>query len=90
MMGMGFFVAAPRGHAYIFHDGDQGGFSAELMVDPAGHSAAIIAVNTTDTGELPPEDALHAQSNTDPDPKTDLRLALRALLIGSVFPRYAR
>lgn len=90
MMGMGFFTAAPQGHAYVFHDGDQGGFSSELMVDPAGHSASIVAVNTTDTGELAPDDSLHAQSNTDPDPKTDLRLALRALLIGSVFPRYAR
>lgn len=41
-------------------------------------------------GELSATDALHAQSNTDPDPKTDLRLALRAALIGTVFPRYAK
>lgn len=89
MMGMGFFVAEARGHRYVFHDGDQGGFSSELMIDPAGHSAAILSVNTTDTGELSATDALHAQSNTDPDPKTDLRLALRSVLIGSVFPHYA-
>ena len=90
MMGMGFFVAEPRGHRYVFHDGDQAGFSSELIIDPAGHSAAILSVNTTDTGELSATDALHAQSNTDPDPKTDLRLALRSVLIGSVFPRYAK
>jgi len=90
MMGMGFFVAAPKGHTYVFHDGDQGGFSSELMIDPAGRSAAILSVNTTDTGELSAQDALHAQSNTDPDPKTDLRLALRTILIGTVFPHYAK
>lgn len=90
MMGMGFFTAAPNGHAYVYHDGDQGGFSSELLIDPAGRSAAILSVNTTDTGELAAQDALHAQSNTDPDPKTDLRLALRAALVETVFPRYAK
>ena len=90
MMGLGFFVAQPQGHAYVFHDGDQAGFSSELMIDPAGHSAAILSVNTTDTGDLPAQDALHAQSNTDPDPRTDLRLALRAVLVGTVFPRSAK
>ena len=90
MMGLGFFTAAPQGHAYVYHDGDQAGFSSELMIDPSGHSAAILSVNTTDTGELPAQDALHAQSNTDPDPKTDLRLALRTVLVGEVFPRYAK
>jgi len=90
MMGMGFFTTTLHDHAYVYHDGDQAGFSSELLIDPAGHSAAILAVNTTDTGDLPAEDALHAQSNTDPDPRTDLRLALRAVLVDEVFPRYAK
>ena len=50
MMGLGFFVLESAGHRYIYHDGDQGGFSSELMVDPAGHSASVLIVNTTDTG----------------------------------------
>ena len=87
-MGLGFFVVEVKGHRYIYHDGDQGGFSSELMVDPAGHSASILAVNTTDTGAPGPA-TLHPQSNTEPDPTTDLRQALRATLIESVFPSYA-
>jgi len=89
-MGLGFFTLDTGGRAYVFHDGDQGGFSAELLVDPAGHSAGILAVNTTDTGPESGDDPLHAVSNTDPDPKTDLRQALRRILIETVFPSYAR
>ena len=89
MMGLGFFVLQTDGHRYIYHDGDQGGFSSELLVDPAGHSASILMVNTTDTG-APPADTLHPQSNTEPDPETDLRLTLRNELITDVFPQYAR
>ena len=99
-MGLGFFVLEAGGRRYIYHDGDQAGFSAELLLDPAGHSAAILAVNTTDTGvpvttpgATPGATAgppLHPQSNTEPDPRTDLRLALRAVLIQSIFPAYAK
>ena len=75
MMGLGFFTLNVDGHQYVFHDGDQGGFTAELMIDPERKSAAIVMSNTTDTGA--PVDATHAQSNTEPDPKTDLRMELR-------------
>src|SRR5215469_18264536 len=34
MMGLGFFVMETGGRRYIYHDGDQGGFSSELMIDP--------------------------------------------------------
>jgi CubicO group peptidase (beta-lactamase class C family) len=79
-MGLGFFAFEAQGRRYVFHDGDQGGFSSELLVDPTDHSAALVAVNTTDTG-TPPPDAGHAVSNTEPDPHTDLRVALRRVLI---------
>ena len=89
MMGLGFFVMEAGGHRYVYHDGDQGGFSAELLIDPAGKSASIVAVNTTDTGE-PVKDTTHPESNTEPDPHTDLRQALRAVLMERVFPGYAK
>jgi CubicO group peptidase (beta-lactamase class C family) len=84
-MGLGFFVATANGHRYIFHDGDQGGFSSELLVDPEGRSASILAVNTTDTG-APAEASSHPISNTEPDPETDLRVTIRNELIETVFP----
>jgi CubicO group peptidase (beta-lactamase class C family) len=87
-IGLGFFILEVNGHKYIYHDGDQGGFTLELMIDPAGRSASILASNTTDTG-APPADATHAISNTEPDPKTDLRQTLRGVLIKEVFPAYA-
>jgi CubicO group peptidase (beta-lactamase class C family) len=90
MMGLGFFVIEVSGRRYIYHDGDQGGFSSELLIDRVGKSAAILAVNTTDTGSPSEKDALHPQSNTEPDPNTDLRQALRAVLMESVFPAYAK
>ena len=86
MMGLGFFVTQINGHRYIYHDGDQGGFSAEMLIDPARHIASILAVNTTDTGAPPPVNALHPESNTEPDPGTDLRLTLRRELVDKVFP----
>ena len=89
IMGLGFFVLDVHGHRYIYHDGDQGGFSSELMIDPAGHSAAILAVNTTDTGSPSHKPELHPESNTEPNPSTDLRLTLRDDLIAHVFPAYA-
>ena len=89
MMGLGFFVLEAEGRKYIYHDGDQGGFSSELLIDPAGKSASILVVNTTDTG-APAADALHPESNTEPDPHTDLRQTLRGALIESVFPAYAK
>ena len=85
MMGLGFFIVTANGHRYIFHDGDQGGFSSELLIDPEGGSASILAVNTTDTG-APADASSHPISNTEPDPQTDLRLALRNEMIGTVFP----
>jgi CubicO group peptidase (beta-lactamase class C family) len=85
MMGLGFFILAAGGHRYIYHDGDQGGFTAELLIDPDGKSASVLAANTTDTGP-PPASSSHAVSNTEPDPHADLRVALRDTLIGSVFP----
>jgi CubicO group peptidase (beta-lactamase class C family) len=85
-MGLGFFVLTLNGHRYIYHDGDQGGFSSELFLDPARRMAAILAVNTTDTGAPPPSTELHPQSNTEPEPSTDLRLTLRQELISHVFP----
>ena len=87
-MGLGFFVFESAGHRYIDHDGDQGGFSSELLIDPAGHSASIMAVNTTDTGAPEPASALHPQSNTEPGPDADLRQSLRTVLIETVFPAY--
>ena len=85
MMGLGFFVVVANGHRSIFHDGDQGGFSSELLIDPEGRSAAILAVNTTDTG-APAAPSSHPISNTEPDSQTDLRVALRNEIIGTVFP----
>jgi len=90
MMGLGFFVMEADGRRYIYHNGDQGGFSSELLIDPAGRSASVLAVNTTDTGVPPATDALHPESNTEPDPHTDLRQTLRAVLMESVFPVYAK
>ena len=87
-MGLGFFVLQVKGHRFIYHDGDQGGFSAELLVDPERKIASILAVNTTDTGKPSPA-ALHPQSNTEPEPGTDLRLTLRKELIGTVFAEYS-
>jgi CubicO group peptidase (beta-lactamase class C family) len=86
MMGLGFFVLQTGGHRYIYHDGDQGGFSSELLVDLAGRNASILVVNTTDTGNPVPAETSHPQSNTEPDPNTDLRFTLRNELIGTVFP----
>ncbi len=88
-MGLGFFVLNENGHRYTYHDGDQGGFSSELIVDPTGGSAAILAVNTTDTG-APPADSTRAVSNTEPDPGSDLRQSLRTTLLDSVFPACAK
>jgi CubicO group peptidase (beta-lactamase class C family) len=89
-MGLGFFVLEADGRRYIYHDGDQGGFSSELLVDPARHCASILVVNTTDTGVQPVTNTSHPQSNTEPDPNSDLRLTLRALLIDSVLPNCER
>ncbi len=90
MMGLGFFVLNVNGHKYVYHDGDQGGFSSELLIDPAGKSASILAVNTTDTGGVAAKNTTHPQSNTEPEPNTDLRQTLRAILIERVFPAYAK
>ncbi|HUB51655.1 MAG TPA: serine hydrolase domain-containing protein [Terracidiphilus sp.] len=87
-MGLGFFVLDLNGHRYVYHDGDQGGFSSEIFIDPARHVAAVLAVNTTDTGAPAPTTTLHPQSNTEPEPNSDLRLTLRRELIERVFPSF--
>jgi len=86
MMGLGFFILNVDGHRYIYHDGDQGGFSSELLVDPADRCASLLVVNTTDTGAPAQSPGLHPQSNTEPDARTDLRQSLRSVLIEQVFP----
>jgi CubicO group peptidase (beta-lactamase class C family) len=85
-MGLGFFVLTIGGRRFVFHDGDQGGFSSELLLEPARRNGSILAVNTTDTG-TPKTGELHPESNTEPDPQTDLRLAVRQLLIEKIFPQ---
>jgi CubicO group peptidase (beta-lactamase class C family) len=87
-MGLGFFVLNIGGHRYVYHDGDQGGFSSEIFIDPARHAAAILAVNTTDTGAPAPSAALHPQSNTEPESSTDLRLTLRREIMERVFASF--
>jgi CubicO group peptidase (beta-lactamase class C family) len=89
-MGLGFFIAMIDGHRYVYHDGDQGGFSSEMFLDPERHIAALLVVNTTETGAPPPNPATHAESNTEPNPATDLRLTLRRDLIDRVFPQQSR
>ena len=89
-MGLGFFVLNLKGHGYVYHDGDQGGFSSELIIDPARHAGAILMVNTTDTGGAAPSTELHPQSNTEPEPSTDLRLTLRDELIEHLFPSFEK
>jgi CubicO group peptidase (beta-lactamase class C family) len=79
-MGLGFFVVGSGGHRSIYHDGDQGGFSSELLIDPADHSASILVVNTTETGGRAAE-TLHPISNTEPDPNADVRQSLRVILV---------
>jgi CubicO group peptidase (beta-lactamase class C family) len=86
-MGLGFFVLGSGAHRSIDHDGDQGGFSSELLIDPARHCASILVVNTTEIG-VPAADTLHPVSNTEPDPNTDVRETLRGVLIGTVFPGF--
>ena len=85
-MGLGFFVLSGDARRIIYHDGDQGGFSSELLLDPVAHVAGILVVNTTDTGAPAPSAALRSQSNTEPNPGTDLRLTLRDELLRNVFP----
>ncbi len=89
-MGLGFFAVDSAGHRYIYHDGDQGGFSSELLIDPVGRSASILVVNTTDSGSKAPSPALHPQSNTQPAPTADLRQSLRNTLIEKIFPASAK
>jgi CubicO group peptidase (beta-lactamase class C family) len=90
MMGLGFFVIEISGRRYIYHDGDQGGFSSELLIDASDRCASILAVNTTDTGGESPADTSHPVSNTEPEPATDLRETLRTVLIETVFPEMAK
>lgn len=89
-MGLGFFILELNGRKLIYHDGDQGGFSSEMLIDPAHSLASILVVNTTDSGDAPPADATHAVSNTEPDSHTDLRLTLRAYELDHLFPLFTQ
>jgi hypothetical protein len=73
----------------VYHDGDQGGFSSEMLIDPARHAGSILVVNTTDTGAPALAAALHPQSNTEPEAGTDLRIALRGEIIDHVLSGFA-
>ena len=85
-MGLGFFVLEVSGRKLIYHDGDQGGFSSEMLIDPEHHIGTLLVVNTTDSGEAVPADTSHPQSNTEPDFHTDLRQTLRAIELDQLFP----
>jgi hypothetical protein len=89
LMGLGFFVLNVGGHGYVYHDGDQGGFSSEMLIDPARRAGSLLMVNTTDTGAPAASAALHPQSNTEPDAGTDLRITLREEIIDHVFSGFA-
>ena len=58
------FSIGLQGSSFVYHDGDQGGFSSEMLIDPAEHTASILAVNTTDPERqrLPP----HCTRNRTP------------------------
>lgn len=88
-MGLGFFVLKADGHRYIYHDGDQGGFSSEMLIDPERGVGSLVMVNTTDEGAPTSTAPGHADPNTAPDAETDLRLVLRKELIEHVFPEYS-
>jgi CubicO group peptidase (beta-lactamase class C family) len=88
VMGLGFFVENVGGHGYVYHDGDQGGFSSEMLIDPARRAGSILVANTTDAGAPAPVAPLHPQSNTEPDANTDLRLTLRGEIIDHVLSAY--
>lgn len=88
-MGLGFFILEVNGRKLVYHDGDQGGFSSEMLIDPAHSLASLLVVNTTDSGDTPPADASHPQSNTEPDAQTDLRQTLRAFELDQLFPAFA-
>jgi hypothetical protein len=62
-----------------------------LCTCPPSHGASIPALSTTDTGAPVSTAALHPQSNTDPDPEpnSDLRKALRTVLVESILPAYS-
>lgn len=89
-MGLGFFVVKVNGHRYAYHDGDQGGFSSELFIDPDRDSAAILALNTTDTGTPESNATNRPISNTEPAANADVRTELRNQLVQTVFPSYHR
>ncbi len=87
-MGLGFLVLEVNGRKIIYHDGDQGGFSSEMLIDPAHSLASLLVVNTTDSGDAPATDQSHPQSNTEPDSHTDLRQALRTFELDQFFPAF--
>lgn len=93
-MGLGYFTINVQGHRYVYHDGDQGGFSSEMMIDPERGVGSLVMVNTTDEGAPPPHPVAqterdksgapgvpHAEPNSAPYAGTDLRLVLRKELL---------
>jgi hypothetical protein len=89
-MGLGFFVLARNGRRFVFHDGDQGGFSAEMLFDPEEKLGSLLIVNTTDEGGAPASETSHAVTNTEPDAETDLRQKIRGIEIERLFPLLAQ
>ncbi|HEX4067573.1 MAG TPA: serine hydrolase domain-containing protein [Acidobacteriaceae bacterium] len=83
-MGLGFFLLDGKGRRYVYHDGDQGGFSSEMIFDPERGVGSLLMVNTTDEG-VPATGVPHAEPNSAPDAGTDLRLVLRRELMEEVF-----
>jgi CubicO group peptidase (beta-lactamase class C family) len=79
-MGLGFFLLDVKGQRYVYHDGDQGGFSSEMLIDPARGVGSLVMANTTDEG-APAAGVSHAEPNSAPDARTDLRLVLRGDLM---------
>ncbi len=65
-MGLGFFITDIDGHRCVYHDGDQGGFSSEMLLDPDRHIASLLVVNTTDTGA--PSDRPRPHPSPTPSP----------------------
>jgi CubicO group peptidase (beta-lactamase class C family) len=89
-MGLGFFTQTAKGRPLVFHDGDQGGFTSEILIDRDRGAGALIVFNTTDTGEPAQtggadKEPSHAPSNTEPGAGLDPRLSLRKVLVERFF-----
>ena len=52
-----------------------------------GVAQRSLPLNTTDSGEETSPASQPSQSNTEPEPDTDLRITLRNALLETVYPR---